>query len=102
MITVIGDIFFVSGNSTSSASTDGEYSTATWADASTASRKSRLSAGGEDILTYDCSGNIVTIADYGEHTDITEHTTKKRCAYCGSTSPDDRRGNCAACGGPRI
>lgn len=23
------------------------------------------------------------------------------CAYCGSRSPDDRRGNCLACGGPR-
>ena len=27
---------------------------------------------------------------------ITHH-----CAYCGQTSPDDSRGGCAACGGPR-
>jgi hypothetical protein len=96
-----GDTFFVNGNLISSASTDGEYSTATWADANTASRKSRLSARGEDILTYDRHGTIVRLADYGEHTDIPAYTSKKPCAYCGSTSPDDRRGNCAACGGPR-
>lgn len=24
-----------------------------------------------------------------------------RCPYCGSASPNDERGNCAACGGPR-
>lgn len=26
---------------------------------------------------------------------------KTKCPYCGSTSPDDMRGNCMACGGPR-
>jgi hypothetical protein len=57
----------------------------------------------DDILMYDGRGNTVTLADYGEHTDLpAAGATKKRCAYCGSTSPDDRRCNCAACGGPRI
>lgn len=27
---------------------------------------------------------------------------KHRCCYCGGDTTDDRRGNCAACGAPRI
>ena len=26
---------------------------------------------------------------------------RQLCPYCGSHSPDDQRGNCGACGGPR-
>jgi hypothetical protein len=37
-----------------------------------------------------------------EHVSIISDNNTDCCAYCGSTSPDDRRGNCAACGGPRI
>ena len=27
---------------------------------------------------------------------------KYRCCYCGGETTDDRRGNCAACGAPRL
>jgi ribosomal protein L37E len=29
-------------------------------------------------------------------------SNKHRCCYCGGDTTDDRRGNCAACGAPRI
>ena len=34
-------------------------------------------------------------------TRIREYPGLAKCAYCGSHAPDDRRGNCSACGGPR-
>lgn len=43
-------------------------------------------------------GMINNMLDSGLNVPAFSHS---RCPYCGSASPNDERGNCAACGGPR-
>jgi len=44
---------------------------------------------------------FVTNEDWNNEIKENEEIEKHLCSYCESTSPDDSRGNCCACGAPR-
>ena len=50
------------------------------------------------------TNNQILVADSSMGTGVrwaNPELEKSHCPYCGSTSPDDMRGNCMACGAPR-
>lgn len=49
------------------------------------------------------AGEIITASAMNTaYPTISLPVVKQRCAYCGGNTVDDTRGNCGACGGPRI
>ena len=63
-----------------------------------------IGPGAEDVeIDFGEPGGRVNLAPYQTwYTKQAQHWgQRRRCHYCRQLSPDDSRGGCAACGGPR-
>ena len=58
-------------------------------------------------MNWWCTGELITASKLNEMIrfdplEVESILHKHRCCYCGGDTTDDSRGNCAACGAPRI